>query len=396
MSVIVRLLLFLLVVISSTQLVGIYFPIYFFVDELLLFLLMVALVFQKHIILKKSDLLLSAFLILFLAINTIINFYKIEPLAIKFGYYFKSILPFLIIPYFSKKFATQGLLKAILYLLILISSYSLIEFYILQFVDINFFGENFPFKIRNGYYRAMSLTGHPISLGILNFLGIIIINEFFKNKRKFIWVFLISLLLTGSRIPLLLTILYGLYSIRNYRLKFIFGKYLYFKKLYILSIPSIFLFLTVIPYYFDSVNESSSTRIIAIEKGIKLLQNPINLFFGTGIGSYGTYESLVYGSETYSKVNFPLSYRDIILENKASGIETFFFMSLVEMGIFAFILYFILIFGYCQKLSEIKFFLMVVFIFYCLVYPLYTFPFIFLINIFFPNFQKIKHENSSD
>ena len=197
-------------------------------------------------------------------------------------YYIKSILPFLILPYFCNKFLKQKQLKIIYYLLFSFALFSIIEFYILQYVSIWSFGQDWPFKLRNGLYRAMALTGHPISLGILNFMGILIGNEIFKTKKRYLLVFVVSLILTGSRIPLVFLAFYIFYCTRNFKIKLLFNKYFYFKTLYALSIPLSFVAIFFIPTYFNNVNEGSTTRLIAIENGVKVFKNPKNILFGTG------------------------------------------------------------------------------------------------------------------
>jgi len=66
-------------------------------------------------------------------------------------------------------------------------------------------------------------------------------------------------------------------------------------------------------------------------------------------------------------------------------------MSLIEMGLIGFVLYYVLMLNlFNKKISEFKAFLIIVFIIYTLVYPLYTFPFVFLVNIYFPKLLKPK------
>lgn len=390
----IRGIIILLAFISCTQILGLIFPYYNLMDELLLGVLILLLVFQKPNRINFNKVFLILILLLYFTINFIINYYSLPAFFIKLIYYTKSITPFLVVSYYCKKYIKLKQLKIIYWFLLISASFSIVEFLILQYVDIWSFGHSWPFKLRNGLYRAMSLTGHPISLGILDFMGILIGNEVLKTKRKYLLVFALSLILTGSRIPILFLLLYILYYLRNYRIKLIFNRFFYFKKLYMLSIPLSFALIFFIPIYFKEVNETSTTRLIAIEKGIKLFKNPKNIFLGTGIGSFGTYESVVYDSYVYNKIDFPNDYKDVIMKNKATGIETFFFMSLIEMGLIGFVLYYALILNLFQKqISEFKVFMIIIVLLYTLAYPLYTFPFVFLINIYFPELVNYRYKS---
>jgi len=391
MKTLIRIIIIFLAVVSCTQLLGRYLSFYNLLDELLLAGLLFLFIFQKKFSLKKNNLIVVFAILFYFVLNFTINFYSPSAFLLKSLYYIKSILPFLILPYFCNKFLKQKQLKIIYYLLFSFALFSIIEFYILQYVSIWSFGQDWPFKLRNGLYRAMALTGHPISLGILNFMGILIGNEIFKTKKRYLLVFVVSLILTGSRIPLVFLAFYIFYCTRNFKIKLLFNKYFYFKTLYALSIPLSFVAIFFIPTYFNNVNEGSTTRLIAIENGVKVFKNPKNILFGTGIGSFGTSESVVYNSQVYDEIDFPIAYKDVILTNKATGVETFLFMSLIEMGLIGFVLYYVLILNlFNKKISEFKAFLIIVFILYTLVYPLYTFPFVFLINIYFPKLLKPK------
>src|SRR5690606_23681873 len=299
MKFLIRSIIILLAFVSCTQLLGNYYPQYFLLDELLLFALLILLLLQKDVYVNKVRLVIALFTLLCFFANIVINFYSFSASFIKISYYIKSILPFLLLPYFSIKYLNKRQLRAIYNMMFLFALFSIIEFYILQYKSIWTFGHDWPFKLRNGLYRAMAFTGHPISLGILDFMGVIIGNEIFKVKKRYLLVFVVSLFLTGSRIPLLFLMIYILYCMRNLKIKLIFYRYFYFKRLYVLSIPLSFLLIIFVPIYFKSVNEGTTTRLIAMEKGISIFKNPVNLFFGTGIGSFGTYESIIYESKVY-------------------------------------------------------------------------------------------------
>ena len=279
MKTLVRVIIIFLAFVSCTQLLGRYLSFYNLLDELLLAGLLFLFIFQKDFYLKKNSLMVVLAILFYFLINFAINFYNLSAFLLKSIYYIKSILPFLILPYFCNKFLKQKQLKIIYYLLFSFALFSIIEFYILQYVSIWSFGQDWPFKLRNGLYRAMALTGHPISLGILNFMGILIGNEIFKTKKRYLLVFVVSLILTGSRIPLVFLAFYIFYCTRNFKIKLLFNKYFYFKTLYALSIPLSFVAIFFIPTYFNNVNEGSTTRLIAIENGVKVFKNPKNILF---------------------------------------------------------------------------------------------------------------------
>lgn len=387
---IIRYLTVFLVIVSCTQLVGRYFNLYYLLDELLLVgLVLLVLLKKENFKIKSIQLYLYGALFCVILINFVLNFYSSLAFLIKTGYYFKSILPFIVLPICSKYLKKKDFYLIYKFLLFLVVI-SFVEYYYLEFVDIYTFGKDLPFKIRNGSYRAMSITGHPISFGTLCFVGIIISKEVLKIKNFLPYIlFSVALFLSQSRIPQLFLIIYLLYVIRNLKLRLVFNKFLYFKMLFITAVPILFIALLLLPQYFESTKEDNTTRLIAIKKSLNVLKNPVNLIFGTGIGSFGTYESVIYQSEVYNEMDFPEHYKGIVLKNKSTGVETFLVMILVELGILGFIIYYLIFLNFINTtITELKLFLTMIMILYTLVYPLYTFPFVFLINVFFPKMDK--------
>lgn len=389
MKTIINFLIKTLVFVSCTQWFGVFFKAYFFIDELILTMLFVCLFsYSKKIILSKITIVLSITFIILISISSIINFYSLEAFVIKSTYYIKSFAPFLILPFFSKNIISKGTINFILVLLFASSIFSFYEFYTLN-NNIWSFGYNWPFKLRNGFYRAQALTGHPISLGVLNFMAIVIIKETTSINKKYILIFIISLLLTFSRIPILLSVLYFFYTNRNLKLLIVKRQFFPLKWLYFSLIPIIVLFTAfVIPNYLESVNEKSTTRVIVASKVPQIFKNPKNIFFGTGIGSFGMKPSVENKSEVYTNIDFPKEYLQVIKNNSATGIESFFIMTLVEFGILGYLISIFILLGIdTLKMKPLKLFLFLSLLIFSITYPLYSFPAVFLFPIFFPNFN---------
>lgn len=389
MGLIIRFLTIALVLVGCTQVVGHYYSFFYLLDELILLALFILILLKtpKYKV-NPIQIVLYGLLISVIIINFIVNFYSASAFFIKLIYYIKSLLPFIILPLCSRYLLKKDFVFIYRFLLC-IALLSFVEYYILEYVNINSFGTDYPFKLREGSYRAMSTTAHPISLGIICFIGIVIAKECLHIKNKFSYlIFVVALLLSQSRIPQLFLVIYILYVVRNYKLKLIFNKFFYFKRLFIFSIPIVIALLMFLPQYFEATKEGTTTRLITIQKSVLVLKNPIHLILGTGIGSFGTHESVVSNSKVYDIMDFPDHYKSIIVTNKATGVETFLVMLLIELGVIGFVLFYFILFHITStKLSSLKLFLVLIMIVYTLVYPLYTFPFVFLINIFFPKFN---------
>ena len=136
MKTLIRIIIIFLAVVSCTQLLGRYLSFYNLLDELLLAGLLFLFIFQKKFSLKKNNLIVVFAILFYFVLNFTINFYSPSAFLLKSLYYIKSILPFLILPYFCNKFLKQKQLKIIYYLLFSFALFSIIEFYILQYVSI--------------------------------------------------------------------------------------------------------------------------------------------------------------------------------------------------------------------------------------------------------------------
>ena len=389
MRVCINLLVGLLVVVSSTQVLIPFVPGYQLVDEGLLLLLSVLVlidgVYGEPIKIHKNKIIFIGCLLAVITLSEIINFFSFKAFAIKFVYYFKVLLPFLLFGRIRVHLNPRTL-RFIGNVIFFVSLISIFEYFYIKYVD-NSISKYVYLKYREGNYRAMGLTGHPISLGMMAFMG-----GFFQIKQKKSYfslrmiVFFLAILFSGSRIPLLLFALLLIWEIGKvrfiiYRIRSRFSLVILF---FLPVIIVFFLFKNL--NYFEKKEEGVTTRSVAIGKGMELLKNPVYLLFGTGIGSFGTYESVEHGSWVYKKLRFPKRYANIILENKSSGMESFLFMSLFELGLIGWALYYLLIFNIDSRRNKYHVLPIVIILVYSMVYPLYTLPFIFLFLTFAPQF----------
>jgi hypothetical protein len=240
-----------------------------------------------------------------------------------------------------------------------------------MYIDNGIIKEIINLKYRNDIYRASSLTGHPISLGMMSLIMIIYSMKNNKNKL-FILIFITSLILSGSRLPLFLLFVYAIYSCKDYLFLNIRLKYLY-----IFFIPFFVLFAINSSQSLGN-KESTSVRY----QGMKFVFNTLGsntdyLVIGSSIGSYGNFNSFK-GEEIspiYKKNNFPSKYLELV--NTSSGTESFIFNSILELGIFASLIYYSLIVSFFLKLKDGVVITIIAFI-YMFFYPLYTLPYFFL------------------
>lgn len=281
--------------------------------------------------------------------------------------------------------------KRLLYrFFILVCLFSFVEFYWVQFVDFDAI-HYFSFSHRNNFYRASSVTWHPISLALLAFFSIIIGKEIIGDRRKWVYlVFVITVVLTGTRFVMLLTVIYFGYRFLM-RKRFIFQSYSFStKRLLIFLFPMCFLGILILSSYIN-IKDYSSLRSVSFRTGMPLLSDPKVLTLGTGIGSFGSYESVVYESDVYDRIDFPEHFKKIMSEaNKRTGTENFFFMALIELGVVGAFLYFCVLLRITNS-KPTYFFALYALLVICLafVYPINALPYLYLINIFFPYGKKI-------
>ncbi|MCL6293417.1 hypothetical protein [Jejuia spongiicola] len=165
------------------------------------------------------------------------------------------------------------------------------------------------------------------------------------------------------------------------------------KYFYLFFYPIIFLALFGLSTYIN-IKDYSTLRSITYRSGIELLNDPKTLILGTGIGSFGSAESVVYKSDVYDKINFPQHYKNILASgnNSKSGTENFFFMVLVEFGVIGLFLYYAIILKTTNiKLTYFSTFYILIIVSITFVYPINALPFMYLVNIFFP-FGKLKNK----
>jgi hypothetical protein len=389
----------LITILSSLQLITILIPNFRFIDDILLLILFLLFLFDT-IFLEKNyykssprKFILFLIFISLMIFSLSINFFSLESFLYKLLYYIKIFIVFRVISYFSSKYFTYKEKDYIYYFLLLICVISLLEFYFIQYLGNNL-GEFIFLKYRDGIYRAASLTGHPISLGMVAFIGIVY-NVERNNLNKYTiinsLVFFISLLCSGTRIPLLLLFFYILYKIFLY--EFSYRQAIALRNLLFIYTPILLLLILVLfnpQKYFEDKNEILTTRMVSIKHGIELFQDSYILFLGTGIGSYGMSWSVINNSPAYNRIKFPQHYKNILLKAKGSGMESSLFMILFEMGIINFIIYYCFLFGFSNSKSQLEVFFIFVTIIYSLFYPIYTLPFIYLLNLFFP-FSRNKN-----
>ena len=387
----VFIILLLLIIVSSTQVIGIFNSYYFMLDEILvvvLFGLFLFLFSRREISINKNYISIMFFITVLLIINFIYGFYAIKAHFFKLIYYIKSILPFVFIPYLVRYSFDKKKYKLIINILLIIAVFGIIEFILVQFVDTFYFGREYPLKFRGHIYRAASVVGHPISFGMLSFISFVFAHTQ-KYKKIYLLIFIVAIILTGSRVPLVLTIIYLIYHYWKFKIKLSNNVIINTKYIVLLLFPFLLLSTIYLPTYFSERKESTTIRSVAISNGIKNFKNPINIIIGSGIGSYGMHWSVEDKSEVYKNISFPKRYLDILIKNKSSGMESFLIMIMVEFGILGTLFLLALITHLTHKrVSTFKIYLIFTILISSVLYPLYTLPFVFLLNIFFPYFDK--------
>lgn len=388
----IRFLLLSLIIVGSIQLVGLVVPGFNYLDELLLvFLALILLTKLSYVSISRTKLKLLMLLISLVLLSSIVNYYALEPILIKSTYYLKSALTIFIVSTLSKFYANQRFLDRAMGWITILCLFSFAEFLAIQFLyfsgGVKYSLFNLFLKSRGGIYRASSLTGHPINLGLMGFITIVYYFERLHTRR---WIFLFILLggiiVSGTRMPLLLTLVYVFIKLKNSPVPFI--NPLRLKHIYALSIPILLVSLLLfVPKYLQEKREITATRGISIAKGIDLLNNPVYATLGTSIGSYGMYESIRYGSPIYSEIDFPDHYKEILsTANRSTGMESFLFMMIFELGILGSALYFLMLIPFRIKVSAFNMLLPLTFILVTLVYPLYTIPFLFILSLILPHY----------
>ncbi len=390
-------LLLLICFVSSTQLIAKYWTPYLYFDDILLLICVLLCLFDLILYNKfsRNNVVASLLLIGFTLISFVINFYNFNAFLAKLFYYAKPLFVFVFVSYLSNKYMLHRYKRYLYNIFILICLFSLGEFYWVQYIDSSAI-HYFSFSIRGGFYRASSVTWHPISLSLLAFFSIIIGKEVLNDKRKWPYIlFVTSIILSGTRFIMLFTVIYFGY-------RFIIMKQIVFKNtrfhmkhFYIYLYPILFLSILGLSTYLN-VKDQTSLRSVTFRTGLPLLSNPKIVGLGTGIGSFGSYESVLYQSEVYEKINFPEHYKEVMSgTNKRSGTENFFFMALIEFGVVGLFLYFCVILRITSlKISYFFSFYILVVVCITFVYPINSLPFLYLINIFFPygkinTFQKV-------
>jgi len=397
MKLLIRSLLFILLIVTSTQLLTHFIPYYNLLDEILMLILigLTSLYYNKIKISKKKALILVIFITIFL-ISSVYNFYNLIPLIIKSLYYIKTLLVFSVISFLSIKFLEDKDLTRIYKWLLFFCVLSIFEFIYIQFFYfdgvVKYQIWDLTLKSRGGIYRAAALTGHPISLGMMALMTLIFaIERSRKTNWKHILIISATIIVSGSRIPLLLAMIYSL--IKTVDIRFLKIKDLKMKYLYLLLVPTVVILSVFnIGKYIESTNDVNASRGMAISKGAILFLNLKNILVGTGVGSFGSFESVEYNSPIYEKIDYPRHYQEILTTtNRGSGIESFLFMILVEMGLIGASLYYLLLIPIKNSYSFIQLFLVLSLIIYSMAYPIYTLPYVFLLTSLFPNFQINKN-----
>ena len=399
MKLLIRSLLFILLIVTSTQLLTHFIPYYNLLDEILMLILigLTSLYYNKIKISKKKTLILVIFITIFL-ISSVYNFYNLIPLIIKSLYYIKTLLVFSVISFLSIKFLEDKDLTRIYKWLLFFCVLSIFEFIYIQFFYfdgvVKYQIWDLTLKSRGGIYRAAALTGHPISLGMMALMTLIFaIERSRKTNWKHILIILMSILVSGSRIPLLLAVMYIILKTLDF--KFFKIKELKFKYFIFLLFPIVFYVgITNFGKYLEDNNESTTSRGMAIKKGLPLLSKPKNIIIGTGVGSFGMFESVEFNSPVYDKINYPKHYKEIIVtSNRGTGVESFLAMIIVEMGLIGSAFYYLLVFPIKNKLKYIEVFLIFSILIYSTSYPIYTLPYIMILNLLFPYFSTLKVKN---
>ncbi|NER18913.1 hypothetical protein [Spongiivirga citrea] len=397
MKVFYSILLFLICFVASTQLIAKYWSPYLYFDDILFLLssivCLIDLIFYNKF--SRTNVAAAVLLFSFIGISFIFNFYSLNAFIAKLFYYFKPLFVFVFISYLANKYMLTRYKQYLYNFFILVCLFSIIEFYWVQYVDSNAI-HYFSFSIRSGFYRASSVTWHPISLALLAFFSIIIGIEVLHDTRKWPYlIFITSVILSGTRFVMLLTALYFLYRYLQHRRLVIKNFNLHGKHIYVFLYPLIFFFILGLSTYLN-VKDHSSLRSVTFRTGVPLLTDPKVVGLGTGIGSFGSYESVVNESAVYDKINFSEHYKGVMSgANKRSGTENFFFMALIEFGVIGLFLYFCVLLR-ITSLKVTYFFSFYVLVIICItfVYPINSLPFMYLVNIFFPYGKGIPiHKN---
>ena len=286
-------LLFLLCFVASTQLIAKYWAPYLLFDDLLL-LVLTAICTLDLIInnsFSRTNVLLTFFLVCFLAFSFVINFYSLNAFLTKLFFYIKPMFVFTFVGYLANNYLKERHVRLLYKIFIFICLFAWVEFYWIQYVDFSL-SRYFTISYRSGFYRASGLTWHPISLALLGFLSIVIGKEIIKDQRRWPYlVFAVAILLSGTRFVMLMTFVYVFYrylSVRKFRLYYfsVSGK-----KIFLLMYPVIFLSIILLSSYIN-VKDHSSLRSVTFRTGLPLLANPKVAVLGTGVGSFGSYESV--------------------------------------------------------------------------------------------------------
>jgi len=376
----------------STQAIANFWPTYLLIDDFILVILVLIAVFNIDFNSSYSPkkILYALSLIIFLIFSFLYNFYSLPAFFLKSFYYAKPLFIFVFISYLSSQFITRKTIVLIYNLIVVLSCFSLIEFYFINYVD-NSYVQYLSMSWRFGVFRASSLTGHPISLATMSFVGILIGTEILKKKISLITLILIlALLASGTRFVIVylpIYIFYRLLIVSSVK----FNRVHYnTRKLFLASYPLIFISLFFLSTYIN-LKDADNLRRIALIEGAPLLLTPDNFILGTGIGSFGGAESVKYDSPIYDEINIPERWIDIMeTRNKKVGPENFFFVALVEFGVVGLFLYFLVLVppNNNRKTSYFFLFYVLVVVSFSFVYPLNILPYMYLINIVFPNGNK--------
>lgn len=373
---------------SSTQVFGLFSKSYTLLDEIMLliacmYVLFFSLLKKKRFKVRIYLILLSLLLISVINLSFIINFFSIKSFFMELFLYTKIITVIFILA-ILRKYSSEKLENCIFLFLTFIALIAIFEWLYVEFLGGSVLKYLVYLKYRDGIYRASSLTGHPISLGMLSFLMFLYAKEK-KNSKVSSVIFVISMILSGSRIPIVLFISYWLWKYRNtklftVKLKYIIAEITLLSLAVILSTGMISKFIKY---------EESSIRYQGLVFSFKVLSEIDNFLIGTSIGSYGNSNSFVeIESPIYKKYKFPESYLDIV--NTSSGTESFLFNSLVELGVTGTLLYYLILFLSLKQVLERKFrsFFISIVLLYSIFYPLYTLPFIYLVPYFFSKYKN--------
>lgn len=388
MKKLVNFLLCLTVLVSSTQVIAKYWtPFLLFDDFLLLALVVIALFsidFKAHFSSKK--ILYGLSLVAFLVFSLVYNFYSLNAFFLKSFYYAKPLFVFLFVSYLSGTYLSRKSVRFIYHVIILLAAFSLVEFYFINFID-NTYVKYLSISWRYGYFRASSLTGHPISLGIMSLLGIMVSKELLNKRFNLLtFVLVLSILASGTRFVIMYLGLYILYRVVISN-AIIFNKTRYnTRSLFLALYPFMFLFLFFISTYIN-LKDDQNLRRVALVEGAPLLMVPDNFAFGTGIGSFGGAESVEYDSPIYKEIDIPKHWLEIMeTRNSKVGPENFFFVAILEFGVIGLFLYFLVLLPNAnQKVGYFFLFYVLTVVAFSFVYPLNIMPYMYLINVVFPN-----------